>query len=63
MELAVAGVRIESSPCDVTSAAELETLLDKCSSTWPPIKGCINAIMLLQVPSDPRTAKRLCRVA
>jgi len=48
-ELTNAGVRIESSPCDITSVSSLSALLHKCSLTFPPIKGCINAAMVLQV--------------
>lgn len=43
------GVMIHAPPCDVSSQEELESALRVVRSTMPPIKGCINAAMLLQV--------------
>ncbi|KAG8162587.1 hypothetical protein KVR01_008352 [Diaporthe batatas] len=42
------GVCMVNSPCDVTSVAELSALVQNCTANMPPIKGCINAVMVLQ---------------
>ncbi|KAI8633019.1 hypothetical protein F5Y19DRAFT_490219 [Xylariaceae sp. FL1651] len=46
-ELSAKGVRVMTPCCDVSSAPELEKLL-KDHADMPPIKGCINATMVLQ---------------
>ncbi|KAI1176830.1 hypothetical protein F4777DRAFT_233829 [Nemania sp. FL0916] len=46
-ELSIKGVRVITPCCDVSSAPELEKLL-KDHAGMPPIKGCINATMVLQ---------------
>ncbi|GAB1315319.1 hypothetical protein MFIFM68171_05529 [Madurella fahalii] len=47
-ELESRGVRIDMPRCDVASADELSAALQRCAATMPPIKGCINAAMVLQ---------------
>lgn len=49
-ELEEQGVQIFAPQCDVTSKASLEAVLEVCGKTMPPIRGCINAVMHLQVP-------------
>ena len=43
------GVRVTTTICDAASATGLKALLQSCSARMPPIKGCINAAMVLQV--------------
>lgn len=55
------GVNAVAPKCDVSSSASLEKLLEECAVSMPPIKGCINAAMALQVqllimPLRPRWA-------
>ncbi|KAI1824650.1 fatty acid synthase S-acetyltransferase [Xylaria intraflava] len=47
-ELSQSGVNVIAPECDVSSAESLARLFDECSSTMAPIKGCINAAMVLQ---------------
>ncbi|KAL7937160.1 putative polyketide synthase [Trichoderma chlorosporum] len=47
-ELTARGINIVTPKCDVASEEELSDALDDCSRTMPPIKGCINAAMVLQ---------------
>lgn len=51
-ELISRGVQVMAPCCDVSSATELATILQQCSSTMPPIRGCINGAMVLQVWSS-----------
>jgi NAD(P)-dependent dehydrogenase (short-subunit alcohol dehydrogenase family) len=51
-ELQGKGVRISTPRCDVSSATDFAAMLSELASTTPavpPIKGCINAAMVLQV--------------
>lgn len=53
-ELRQQGVRILTPRCDVSSAEELSAALNSSNQAgFPPIKGCINAAMELQVRSRP----------
>ncbi|KAK2611358.1 hypothetical protein N8I77_004702 [Diaporthe amygdali] len=47
-QLQARGVNVVAPKCDVSDAASLGSLLDECSKTLPPIKGCINGAMVLQ---------------
>lgn len=47
--LANQDVYVITSRCNVASATELSTLVRDCAAKMPPIKGCINAAMVLQV--------------
>ncbi|RFU73012.1 polyketide synthase [Trichoderma arundinaceum] len=47
-ELTARGVNIVAPKCDVASEKELAEVLDECARTMPPVKGCINAAMVLQ---------------
>lgn len=42
------GVRVATPRCDVSSESSLKSVLDECAKTMPPIRGCINAAMVLQ---------------
>ncbi|KAE8150558.1 hypothetical protein BDV25DRAFT_172048 [Aspergillus avenaceus] len=46
-ELASRGVQIAAPRCDVSSATDLEAMLQEHAATMPPIKGCINATMAI----------------
>ncbi|RYO83338.1 hypothetical protein DL766_002690 [Monosporascus sp. MC13-8B] len=48
LELQNRGVRVATPRCDVSSSSSLSAMLDDCAKTMPPIKGCINAAMVLQ---------------
>ncbi|CAH0050429.1 unnamed protein product [Clonostachys solani] len=41
------GVNIITPKCDVASQESLSQVLDDCEKTMPPIRGCINAAMVL----------------
>jgi NADPH:quinone reductase-like Zn-dependent oxidoreductase/NAD(P)-dependent dehydrogenase (short-subunit alcohol dehydrogenase family)/SAM-dependent methyltransferase len=47
-ELTSRSVKVTVPKCDVSCEASLARLLDDCADTMPPIKGCINAAMVLQ---------------
>lgn len=47
-ELTARGVNIVAPKCDLSDEVSLRRILDECSRTMPPIKGCINAAMVLQ---------------
>lgn len=47
-ELNGMGVHVEASPCDVTDADLLSTVLARCAETIPPIRGCIQASVQLR---------------
>lgn len=47
-ELEAQGIRAVTPICDVSVAESLSEMLDECRA-MPPIKGCINAAMVLQV--------------
>lgn len=47
-DLAERGVKVVAPKCDVSSEKSLARVLGECANTMPPIKGCINAAMVLQ---------------
>ncbi|KAI1340369.1 hypothetical protein F5Y15DRAFT_423306 [Xylariaceae sp. FL0016] len=47
-ELKDNGVDVFAPKCDVSSSSALATVLEDCATRLPPIKGCINAAMVLQ---------------
>ncbi|XXH05413.1 hypothetical protein Hte_011839 [Hypoxylon texense] len=47
-ELTKRGVNVVAPKCDVSSTESLAKVLEECSRTMPPVKGCINAAMVLQ---------------
>jgi NAD(P)-dependent dehydrogenase (short-subunit alcohol dehydrogenase family) len=48
-ELREAGVTVEAPVCDAASLEDLSAMLHTFQGTMPPIKGCINAAMVLEV--------------
>jgi hypothetical protein len=48
-ELRHHGVNAVAPICDVSSLDSLSSMLEECAISMPPIKGCINACMTLQV--------------
>ena len=50
-ELRSRRVEIAATPCDVSVEDEVSRTLEKYRSTMPPIKGCIQASMVLKVGS------------
>ncbi|RYP56728.1 hypothetical protein DL771_011667 [Monosporascus sp. 5C6A] len=46
-ELTRRGVHIEAPRCDASVADALSRIVEKCGSCMPPIRGCINAAMIL----------------
>ena len=50
-ELRSRRVEIAAPPCDVSVEDEVSTILGNYRSTMPPIKGCIQASMVLKVGS------------
>lgn len=46
-ELQARGVNIVAPRCDVSSEHCLSALLSSCAATMPPVKGCINAALVL----------------
>ncbi|ESZ94756.1 polyketide synthase [Sclerotinia borealis F-4128] len=47
-ELSQQGVIVVTPQCDVSSLESLSELLETCGRTMPPVRGCINATMVLQ---------------
>ncbi|CAG7934385.1 unnamed protein product [Penicillium olsonii] len=47
-ELSAHRVNVLAPSCDITNRSMLEAVLGEASSTMPPIKGCIQATMVLQ---------------
>ena len=41
-------VHVMAPKCDVASEASVSSMLDDCARTMPPVKGCINAALVLQ---------------
>lgn len=48
-ELTTQGAIIATPRCDVSRADSFQQVLQECSKTMPPIKGCINAAAVLNV--------------
>lgn len=46
-ELSKQGVVVRTPQCDVSVAASLHATLEECKATMPPVRGCINAAMVL----------------
>ncbi|KAI1641235.1 KR-domain-containing protein [Biscogniauxia mediterranea] len=42
------GAHVETPACDITDLKSLRTAIDQCMLTMPPIRGCIQAAMVLQ---------------
>ncbi|TVY91260.1 Highly reducing polyketide synthase [Lachnellula willkommii] len=52
-ELRAKGVRVVAPACDITSLSALKSLVQRCAKTMPPIKGCIQASMVLRDTTFP----------
>lgn len=50
-EMKSRGVTIAAPPCDISVEDEVSTTLEECKRSMPPIKGCIQASMVLKVRS------------
>jgi short-subunit dehydrogenase len=48
-ELEEKGCKVKVYACDICDESRLKVVLDDCKKTMPPVKGCIQAAMLLQV--------------
>ena len=48
-ELGDIGVAVASPPCDVSDAEAVRHVFEECQSSMPPIKGCVQASMVLRV--------------
>ena len=48
-ELRLAGAHIETPACDISDAASLSAMLKDCATRTPPVRGCIQASMVLRV--------------
>lgn len=53
-ELESQGVQVATPACDVTDKDRLRSVLDTCSESMPPVKGCVQASMVMSV-RDPRS--------
>ncbi|KAF2106034.1 hypothetical protein BDV96DRAFT_607692 [Lophiotrema nucula] len=47
-ELSASGVKVEAPPCDIADLTIVSRVIDDAASRMPPIKGCIQAAMVLQ---------------
>jgi NAD(P)-dependent dehydrogenase (short-subunit alcohol dehydrogenase family) len=52
-DLEEGGVQVFAPTCDVSSQESFSAVLTESARTMPPIKGCINAAMVLQVSPRP----------
>lgn len=52
------GITVMTPKCDISSLSLLSSTLEECGKTMPPIRGCINATMVLNV-SFPLSSLRL----
>ena len=48
-ELQAKGVKVETPACDIAVEDSLYAVLTRCAETMPPIRGCIQASMVLRV--------------
>lgn len=48
-ELSKQGITVAAPKCDVSSADSISEVLDEYAKTMPPVRGCINAAMVLNV--------------
>ena len=50
-ELQRSGVDVMCPQCDIADAASLQAVIQRCEASMPPIRGCIQAAMVLRVGS------------
>ena len=48
-DLLDAGCGVSDTVCDVTDAAAVENALQQCGKSMPPIRGCLQCSMVLEV--------------
>jgi NAD(P)-dependent dehydrogenase (short-subunit alcohol dehydrogenase family) len=48
-ELQVQGVNVQCPTCDIADLLSLKGALKACAKTMPPIRGCVQAAMVLRV--------------
>jgi hypothetical protein len=53
MEMSSVGAQIEAPVCDITDATALQQALDSVKGRMPPIRGCIQAAMVINVRFTP----------
>jgi short-subunit dehydrogenase len=53
VELTEKGCKVKVYACDICDESRLKEVLNDCKKTMPPVKGCIQAAMLLQVSFYP----------
>ena len=51
-ELRLGGAQVETPACDISDAESLSAVLRDCATRAPPVKGCIQASMVLRVSDD-----------
>ena len=57
-DIRAAGVTLAVPVCDISDSALLSIVIGECRQTMPPIKGCVQAAMVLKVsvalwPTEP----------
>lgn len=55
-ELRMKGAKVLTPSCDITDKTALENTLKKCAETMPPVRGCIQASMVLKVNESSHTS-------
>ena len=48
-EFKAKGVKVEAPACDIIDAGSLRAVVDRCAVSLPPIRGCVQASMVLRV--------------
>ena len=48
-ELKAAAIHVEAPACDISNKESLSAALEYCAPNMPPIRGCIQASMVLKV--------------
>ncbi|KAM7184266.1 KR domain containing protein [Rhypophila sp. PSN 637] len=47
-EMASRGVHVEAPCCDITNTKMLRSILDDCATRMPPVKGCVQSVMVMK---------------
>ena len=55
-DLKAEGVDLYIPACDITDKESLKCVLDHCAQNMPPVKGCVQASMVLKASHLPLTA-------
>lgn len=59
-EMKTRGVTVAAPPCDVSVEDAVSTTLEECKQIMPPIKGCIQASMVLKVSPCLSSSRKVC---